>query len=557
MLASRVGRLLSKKQLKDLIFAPQPETLISFARLVFACFALLAVYLDPTRPALFVEETYFLLVSYVIYSLIILYFSKSLALVTLAAPLVHLIDILVLSAEIYLTDGLNSPFFTFYSFTLFTATIRWGWRGALWTALILALLLLVVSWSDLEINFQRDSEINLLIMRGAALFIVAGMLGYIGAYLARSRGRLRRLAAWPVDADDSRPQLPLSLRSLKHAVQVCGTPMVVVYWRSANTERGMLAYSTQSGGDIQGADDTNALDTLINSVECSVFHPTQTSGTSRSFRLVRELLSELRCETVDAELTDSGSYCIAPFRTLHFQGGVIVLSPKYQSEDIVSLTEIVATRISHELEQNALTREVAKAAIAHERARLTRDMHDSVLQDLAAASLMLKTATRQMQGELTEPLEEIRWLLTSQQRRIRQFIEVTQSPPAPATQVISTQLGSLVGTLERQWGCSISCKIEPADLRLQTTTSAEIFQLLSEATANAVRHGHAKHIDVTLHEADKELRIDIKDNGRGMPGNVAAKQPRSIAKRVGDLSGTLNFDSSKEGVRISIALPAT
>lgn len=559
MFLIRNPRQLLSNQLKELIFASQPERLISFSRLVFSCFALLAVYLDPTRPAMLVEETYFLLVAYVVYSAVLLYLPASATASAFAGVVIHVIDITVLSAEIYLTDGLDSPFFTFYSFSLFTATIRWGWPGAFTTAMALALVLSMVSWDDLEIDFDRDSELNLLIMRGAALFIVAGMLGYLGAYLERSRDRLRRLAAWPVDSNPARQHSPLALHSLRHAVRVLGSPLVIVCWRETACDVGVLAYSSHYSSGIQDIADHDALSALVNGVDKPAFYASQTGGGSEYFRLIQPMLAEFPDRVGDLPALNARCFGLAPFRNQHFQGCVIVLDPKYPSEDIISLTEIVATRICYELEQNLLAMDVAEAAIAQERIRLAHNLHDSVLQDLTAASLMLKAATHQMEdGANSAALQEIGWLLTSQQRRIRQFIELSQDTAIGSTQALSAQLGALITTLERQWGCRIATRITPADLHLKAATATEIFQLVCEATANAVRHGNARHIDIGISETQNQLHIQITDDGTGIAdnGDTVQLQPRSIAKRIRDLKGTFDMNSTRQGVSLSLTLPS-
>src|SRR6476661_7272616 len=52
----------------------------------------------------------------------------------------HTIDLAVFTALVYLTEGPGSPFFLLFNFSILAATLKWRWRGALWTsAAVLAL----------------------------------------------------------------------------------------------------------------------------------------------------------------------------------------------------------------------------------------------------------------------------------------------------------------------------------------------------------------------------------------------------------------------------------
>jgi hypothetical protein len=123
-----VGRLVRAN------YAPRirAERLIASGRVVLAAFSLLAVWLDPSTPAQHAQTTYFLLLAYVGYALLV-----ALVVWLTHVPLVrlgfvtHVVDLLVFSVLTYLTQGPTSPFFTYFMFSIVSATLRWQWRGAL------------------------------------------------------------------------------------------------------------------------------------------------------------------------------------------------------------------------------------------------------------------------------------------------------------------------------------------------------------------------------------------------------------------------------------------
>lgn len=548
---------LSLSRLKDLLFGSQPERLIAFMRLLFSGFALFAVYIDPTRPEAYLDEVYDLLSGYVVYSMLMMYISSAWNISSPFQVLIHLMDILALSLAVFLTDGLDSPFFTFYTFTVFTATMRWGWRGAISTAIVLAVLFVGISWNDIEFRFSKDSRNNVLVMRAVYLLVTAAMLGYFGAYMERSRRRLSRLAAWPIE--ESTTGAPSPAGSLRHASNVLGARFVLVVWGEPATPRKRIAYWSRRATAIWEVEASAPWVDFVSHLGRASFFQVDATGRTAWQHSLDRLVARIDHEGGDQAADAPRSYALAPFQSPRFSGCIVVIDPRYHSEDIVSLAEIVAVRIGADLERDALTREVAEAAMVQERVRLARDMHDSVLQDLTAASLMLKSATAHVGKELNAPLKEIGWLLANQQRRIRTFIEDTNSGASATPQLLSEQLDVLLSTLERQWQCKLIRTIAPPDLRLGGSISSEIFQLICEATANAVRHGKAKRVSLEIAGTDDGLQIRIEDDGTGLPIDAAGsflKEPLSIRKRVAELNGTLNLGSTTLGTRLSVRIPA-
>ena len=121
--------------LTDDIFDHRVNRLISLGRAALAVVALIATRLDPTHTD---ERLYALLNGYTFYALAVAALHWAGRLASPALGLVtHLLDLLVFAALLYLTDGATSPFFPLLIFALLAATLRWRWRGAMWTTLLL------------------------------------------------------------------------------------------------------------------------------------------------------------------------------------------------------------------------------------------------------------------------------------------------------------------------------------------------------------------------------------------------------------------------------------
>lgn len=111
------------------------EGLIALGRLVLAAASLFATLLDPPESARHAERAYFFLAGYLAYALLLIPLAwrpraslRPLGLIT------HLADLAAFTFLIQITEGPASPYFLYFMFSLLSATLRWQWRGTLWTS---------------------------------------------------------------------------------------------------------------------------------------------------------------------------------------------------------------------------------------------------------------------------------------------------------------------------------------------------------------------------------------------------------------------------------------
>ena len=532
-------RLLAKQYI-----GADPEWLISNGRLVSALFAALAIYLDPTQPAKSLSDAHIVLAAYVAFSLFLTLRPLRKPLGSPAHLLTHGLDVLALGLLVYLTDELDSPFFPFVPFILLATTMRWGMRGAVLGALTMEMMMIAVGWGDLT---DGDSELNVVIMRSAYFLIAAAMLGYFGAYRARSSHRLGQLASWsaaPASLDE--PEWLQDM--LSHASSVLGASQLVLVWHDRDEPKGQLAMFGPAGLSV--ADDPGR-----------PFWEARWHGPGPALLPPRAERSELEmivAATGWQDLAASLDSChSASFCGLRYAGRLHVLDAQYRHEDAASLARITALRIGHELERFALTQAIAESARDQERVRLARDLHDSVLQDLTAARLKLKAAAMAVPGPAQQSLQAVGALMVEQQRRIRLFVERSRKPDIASLRHLSASLSQNVNDLCDQWGCDIDLRIDPPGMEAPATVHRELAQLLSEATANAVRHGGATRLQVELSRIAHGLSLSIADNGCGIIAgeSCAPPWPRSLYARVEDMDGSLAITRYAPGLALRIEVP--
>lgn len=532
----------------SLRFASEPEWLIGVGRLVTSLFAAIAIYLDPSRPARSLHEVQTVLAAYILFSLLLVLFPVQRPIDSKAHIATHAIDIVVLAWLAFLTHELTSPFFAFVPYTLIATTMRWGMAGAILGAIALESVLLVVGWPDLE---DGEPELNILIMRSSYFLVAAGMLGYFGAYRDRSRHRLARLASWPF-APPTGEQGAWLQDILEHAADVLGAPQLVVLWHDQEELAGKVATWTE--GVLRLAD---IRDTQLWAGWSEELQAWPIVGQSRPVEIERLAAMSGAPIELGQRHEPIDHVCSATFSSIRYRGRLFVINARHRHEDSTSLTEIIATRIGYELERLALMHEVFSTARFEERVRLARDLHDSVLQNLTAASLKLKAATSIVPPEAQPALRSVSALLLDQQRRIRMFVENARMVEPREQVALPLALADSIQTLREQWGCDIRLTVEPPDFDVPGQFSAEVAQLISEATANAVRHGHATRIDLAVARCAGRLQLRIADNGSGIAeqGVGEPRGPRSLSGRVADLAGSLAITRFSPGVAMLIELP--
>lgn len=201
-------------------------------------------------------------------------------------------------------------------------------------------------------------------------------------------------------------------------------------------------------------------------------------------------------------------------------------------------------------------------ALEAERQRIGMDLHDQTLADLTRLARRLERLTHQpdISGEMLEPL--FRSLQHSMQD-LRQIIEAARPSVLQLfgfSQAIETHLDRSV----RDSGASIDWALaddaDGAIDRLDQPVATALFRIGQEAINNAIRHAHARRIDVNLYARDGKAGIEIRDDGVGLP--VAAKRIGggidNMRTRARLISARFEIGRNRDGrgTRVQVSLPA-
>jgi len=172
----------------------------------------------------------------------------------------------------------------------------------------------------------------------------------------------------------------------------------------------------------------------------------------------------------------------------------------------------IAARLGVKIEEYLLRAKLASAITTRERERLARDLHDGVLQGLAAASIQLKLCGDSLPSDAQNKLKRVRSLLADEAQRIRAFVEETRAAPTPASGLVqlSEDLDRRVRALRNQWGVEVKLELRPSEITTSVSLARNVRHLLTEAVSNAVRHGGASLINASVERSADRLLVRIE-----------------------------------------------
>ncbi|MCP5014703.1 MAG: PAS domain S-box protein [Ketobacter sp.] len=194
------------------------------------------------------------------------------------------------------------------------------------------------------------------------------------------------------------------------------------------------------------------------------------------------------------------------------------------------------------IENARLKAQVERAAVAAERNRLARDLHDSVTQTLFSASLIAEVLPRLTQRnpeEADRRLEELRQLTRSALAEMRTLL--LELRPSRLTEVgLGDLLRQLTEAITGRARVPITLEVE-RQCTLPPKVQVSLYRTAQEALNNVAKHAHANQAMVKLRCEPDSAELSITDNGRGFvlenlePDSLGLSIMRERAESIGAL----------------------
>ncbi len=190
-----------------------------------------------------------------------------------------------------------------------------------------------------------------------------------------------------------------------------------------------------------------------------------------------------------------------------------------------ALVEVFALHAGIAIENARLYELVQRLAIVDERERISRDLHDSVIQEIYAQTLALDDVSEIAAGDPGEAgrrVDDAIDALHAVIRDIRNFIFGLR-PVLLESGDLGQGLEHLATELRRSGGVAVSVSVEDEQghlARLPIETVAEVLAIVREALSNVARHARATNCRVILASRPDRLRLEVRDDGRGFNPSI-------------------------------------
>jgi two-component system, NarL family, sensor histidine kinase DesK len=192
--------------------------------------------------------------------------------------------------------------------------------------------------------------------------------------------------------------------------------------------------------------------------------------------------------------------------------------------------------------------ELAELAVADERLRFARDLHDLLGHDLSLIALKAELAGKLLPERVDEAaveVEQIRELTRSALTQVREAVDGYRRPSLPS---------ELAGARVALEAAGIELRVDGPDGPLDPDVDSVLAWAVREGATNAIRHSGARHAAITVRDGV----LEIADDGRGAPpARPSGNGLTGLRERVQSVGGTVEAGAGPGGgFRLRVRVPA-
>jgi two-component system, NarL family, sensor histidine kinase DesK len=223
---------------------------------------------------------------------------------------------------------------------------------------------------------------------------------------------------------------------------------------------------------------------------------------------------------------------------------------------MIAVSRLVVTVRELQAARREIAQLAAAEAVAKERLRFARDLHDLLGHSLSSITLKSELAGRLLPAEPERAAEEVRDIESVARRSLREVREAVSGYRQP------TLDEELYGAGEMLEAAGIACRIENAAGPLPNAMDTVLAWAVREGVTNVIRHSRADRCEIRVTQDGEEVRVEVKDDGRGSsPEHEGTYSNGSglsgLAERIAASGGDFEAGLLPEGgFRLCVSLPA-
>jgi signal transduction histidine kinase len=548
------------------------ELQIAYARPAVALLAISCLL--ELRAAREAERTLALLTAYLVASVVVLGLERLLRAYNWYLPLAC--DVSVVGLYLYFSPEVMPAWFLVF-FVAFAAGYRWNLKLAIFLSFGLLLLAVALRLNRLSPAGPGTAPIFYLPVFAATLLGSGGMafLGDRNRRFTEQQEFLNRVSGSMHVEIGLAESLRLLLQDL------CGefhTEGALLAYRDTDLERIFLWRFKLGESDRMTPENlpmTRADGFLLDDMDASVCWNSlegRGSGFGWDRRNMHELkilpripgttLQEFRIENFLSVAFDQGNHPVGRLFLLNRTSG----RGPFSKEELAWL-EKLARHVSGPLENVFLLRHLRVRAIEAERSRISRDLHDGILQTLLSIEIQLDVLRRKVatQPDQLEPgLTSLQQTVRNEGAELRHLVTDLRPLRVQSADLVDLMRG-FAERFRNESTLALDLLVDSVDLQAPDRVCREIFQIYREALNNIKKHAKASHVVVKLSQDDSRLSLVVDDNGEGFSfaGRFTGDEldrlrlgPISIKERTRTIGGVLTVESNPgHGARLTIEVP--
>ena len=203
-----------------------------------------------------------------------------------------------------------------------------------------------------------------------------------------------------------------------------------------------------------------------------------------------------------------------------------------------------------------------------ERTRIARDLHDTLLESFQGLLLRFQVVDDSLPpGQAKEELERALDLAARAITEGRDTVQGLRSSTVE-TNDLARAIGALgeelAGDETNSNGVECSVEVEGTPRDLHPILRDEVYRIAGEALRNAFRHAQARRIDVAIGYGERQFRLRVRDDGKGIDPEVLDRQARAghfglpgMRERAELIGGDLEVWSKRQsGTEVGLNIPA-
>ncbi|GAB2653142.1 histidine kinase [Saccharopolyspora gloriosae] len=284
--------------------------------------------------------------------------------------------------------------------------------------------------------------------------------------------------------------------------------------------------------------------------------------------VVDDLIDDpLTAPYVPSSLRIYGPFAVAPFGTRERRLGALAVyrrrgAPTFTRVAVEVLTGFAAQAgLALVLAEGSTARE--RIAVYQERERIARDLHDVIVQRLYAAGMQLEVLDRKLTGRLaaedsarlTDTMDQLDQTIAEVRATVRTLRSADPDTPAHAPD-LADSMRSEVQIAGELLGRPPKLEIEGDLTEVPVALADHARAAMREALSNVVRHSGARSVLVRIRRSARSMRLQVVDDGCGIPRDVTKRGLRHLEERAAAAGGSCVIHSSPDsGTTITWEVP--